>query len=225
MIAFDADTIMFGPTLVNLVRLMEKNTRAGLIQSPPLPVNRTSLFGRLYQFATHAYSSVFITGLNFRQGAASNYWGHNAIIRLHPFIEHCRLPKLSGKEPLGGSILSHDFVERAYLRRAGCEVYLAGELRGSYEELPSSLIGYTARDRRWCQGNLQHTRLLSTPGLHPISRIHMLLGIMAYLNSPLWILLLILSTIIMGCLPHRNICLCDLSSRAPPNAGTFLPSL
>jgi len=194
MIVFDADSIMTGLSLVNLVRLMEHNPNVGIVQAPPLPINRRSLFGRLHQFAMQAYSLIYITGLNFWQGGAANYWGHNAIIRIRPFLEHCRLPKLSGKEPLGGSILSHDFVEAAFMRRAGWKVYLASELRGSYEEVPSSLIGYAARDRRWCQGNLQHARLLFTPGFHFVNRIHILMGLMGYLASPLWLLLLALTT-------------------------------
>jgi membrane glycosyltransferase len=195
LIVFDADSIMSAKSLVNLVRIMESNPRVGIVQAPPLPVNRRTLFGRLHQFAMHAYSQIFITGLNFWQGGAANYWGHNAIIRIRPFIEHCRLPKLSGQQPLGGSILSHDFVEAAFMRRAGWKVYLASELRGSYEELPSSLINYAARDRRWCQGNLQHARLLFTPGLHIVNRLHLLMGVMSYIASPLWLLLLALTTI------------------------------
>jgi membrane glycosyltransferase len=195
MIVFDADSIMTGDCMANMARLIERHPESGIIQAPPLPVNRHTLFGRLNQFATHAYSSIFITGLNFWQGGAANYWGHNAIIRIQPFVEHCKLPTLSGKEPLGGSILSHDFVEAAFMRRAGWKVYLAGELRGSYEEVPPSLISYAARDRRWCQGNLQHSRLLLTAGLHPVNRLHLSLGVMAYLAAPLWILLLVLSTI------------------------------
>ena len=195
MIVFDADSVMTGTCLVNLVRLMERHPNAGIVQAPPLPVNRHTFFGRMRQFATHAYSSIFITGLNFWQAGAANYWGHNAIIRIQPFVEHCRLPKLSGREPLGGSILSHDFVEAAFMRRAGWKVYLASELRGSYEEVPPSLISYAARDRRWCQGNLQHARLLFMPGLHPVNRLHMWLGVMAYLAAPLWMLMLGLSTI------------------------------
>ena len=195
MIVFDADSIMTGLSLVNLVRLMEANSHVGIVQAPPLPINRRTLFGRLHQFATQAYSLIFISGLNFWQGGSANYWGHNAIIRIRPFVEHCRLPKLSGREPLGGSILSHDFVEAAFMRRAGWKVYLASELRGSYEEMPSSLIGYAARDRRWCQGNLQHARLLFTPGFHFVSRIHILMGLMSYVASPLWLLLLGLSTL------------------------------
>lgn len=195
MIVFDADSVMSGTSVVNLVRLMEEHPNVGIIQAPPLPVNRKSLFGRLHQFAMHSYSSLFISGLNFWQGGAANYWGHNAIIRIKPFVEHCKLPMLPGKPPLGGHILSHDFVEAAFMRRAGWRVYLASELRGSYEEMPSSLVGYAARDRRWCQGNLQHGKLLSAPGLHFISRVHILMGIMGYAASPLWLLLLALTTI------------------------------
>ena len=194
MIVFDADSIMTGVSLVNLVRLMELHPGVGIVQAPPLPINRRTLFGRLHQFAMQAYSLIFISGLNFWQGGAANYWGHNAIIRIEPFVKHCRLPKLPGKEPLGGSILSHDFVEAAFMRRAGWKVYLASELRGSYEEMPGSLISYAARDRRWCQGNLQHARLLFTPGFHFISRVHICMGLMSYLASPLWLLLLALTT-------------------------------
>ena len=195
MVVFDADSIMTGQSLVNLVRLMEGHPHVGIIQAPPLPINRRTLFGRVHQFAMQAYSLIFITGLNFWQGGAANYWGHNAIIRIGPFVEHCRLPTLPGKQPLGGSILSHDFVEAAFIRRAGWKVYLASGLRGSYEEMPSSLIGYAARDRRWCQGNLQHARLLFTPGFHVVNRIHLLMGLMSYVASVLWLALLALTTI------------------------------
>lgn len=195
MIVLDADSIMSGVCLVNLVRLMEQNPGVGIVQAPPLPVNRQSLFGRLHQFAMHAYSTIFISGLNFWQGGTGNYWGHNAIIRIRPFVEHCRLPTLPGKQPLGGAILSHDFVEAAYMRRAGWKVYLASELRGSYEEMPSSLIGYAGRDRRWCQGNLQHARLLFTPRFHFVNRVHLWMGVMSYLASPLWLMLLALTTV------------------------------
>jgi membrane glycosyltransferase len=195
MVVFDADSIMTGQSLVNLVRLMERNPHVGIVQAPPLPINRQTLFGRVHQFAMQAYSLIFITGLNFWQGGDANYWGHNAIIRIDPFVKHCRLPKLPGKQPLGGSILSHDFVEAAFMRRAGWQVYLASELRGSYEEMPSSLIGYAARDRRWCQGNLQHARLLFTPGFHMVNRIHLSMGLMSYVASLLWLVLLALTTL------------------------------
>lgn len=194
MVVFDADSLMTGKSLGDLVRLMETHPKIGILQTPPVAVNRQSLFGRVLQFATRAYGPMFIKGLNYWQAGESNYWGHNAIIRIQPFVEHCRLPRLPGKEPLGGSILSHDFVEAALMRRAGWKVYLVTELGGSYEEVPASLVGHAARDRRWCQGNLQHARLLTMPGLNWISRIHLAMGVMTYAASPLWMLMLLLST-------------------------------
>jgi membrane glycosyltransferase len=198
MIVFDADSVMSGGTLMHMVRLMERNPGVGLIQVPPMPVNRETLFGRIQQFATGAYGTMFATGLNWWQAGEGNYWGHNAIIRIRPFVEHCRLPVLSGKEPLGGAILSHDFVEAALMRRAGWTVWLASELDGSYEETPPTLIDHAARDRRWCQGNLQHIRLIGTRGLNTISRLHLLMGIMSYLASPIWMLLLLVATVEAG---------------------------
>lgn len=195
MVVFDADSVMSGACIVNLVRLMEQHPEAGIIQAPPLPVNRQTLFGRLQQFAARAYGPLFQAGLSSLQGGDGNYYGHNAILRIQPFSEHCRLPHLSGTGPLSGHILSHDFVEAAFMRRAGYRVYLARELAGSYEEPPPTLIDFAARDRRWCQGNLQHARLLFTRGFNVVSRIHLFMGIMAYVSSPLWLLLLFASTV------------------------------
>ncbi len=193
MIVLDADSLMAGETLVKMVDLMEAHPRVALIQSPPIPVNRESLFARVLQFASSLYSDIFIAGANFWQLSGSSYWGHNAIIRMRPFVEHCGLPKLPGREPFGGEILSHDFVEATLLREAGWEVWLGTDLKGSYEELPPTLIDYAKRDRRWCQGNLQHVRMVFTRGFSGMSRLYFLMGIMSYLSSPLWLLFLILT--------------------------------
>jgi len=195
MIVLDADSVMEGATLVSLVRVMEANPRAGLVQTLPLPIRQESVFGRLQQFAGALHGPMLATGLAAWQGASGNYWGHNAIVRIRPFIRHCDLPRLAGRPPLGGEILSHDFVEAALLRRAGWEVWLLPDLPGSYEELPGNLIDYARRDRRWVQGNLQHLRLLSTPGLPGISRLHFLFGAVAYLASVFWLLLLLAGTV------------------------------
>ncbi len=195
MVVFDADSLMTGDSLAALVQLMERQPSIGILQTPPVAVERQSLFGRVLQFATRVYGPMFITGLNFWQAGEANYWGHNAIIRIQPFVEHCRLPILPGKAPLGGSILSHDFVEAALMRRAGWKVYVASDLGGSYEEIPANLIGQAARDRRWCQGNLQHARLLTMPGLNWINRVHLAMGVMSYAASPLWMLMTLLTTI------------------------------
>lgn len=191
MIVLDADSIMQGSTLVEMTRLMECHPQVALLQTPPVPVNRESLFARILQFAGSIYGRMFTAGLNYWQLGESNYWGHNAIIRVQPFMDHCGLPRLPGREPFGGSILSHDFVEAALLRRAGWEVWLAYDLIGSYEEIPPTLIDYAKRDRRWCQGNLQHLRLALARGFNGLSRLHFLMGVMSYMASPLWLLFLL----------------------------------
>ena len=194
MIVLDADSIMTGDCLLQMTRAMQANPRAGLIQTVPIPVRQTTFFGRFVQFAAVLYSPMLATGLAFWQTNAANYWGHNAIIRVRPFIDYCGLPSLPGKAPFGGDILSHDFVEAAMLRRAGWDVFLLADLEGSYEEVPSNIIDYAKRDRRWVQGNIQHLGLLDIAGLHSVSRLHFLLGAIAYISSLIWLAMLALST-------------------------------
>lgn len=191
MIVYDADSLMSGETMVELIRRMDADPRLGILQAPPRPVNRVSLFARLQQYAAAVYGPVFGAGLRLWTDDDGNYWGHNAAIRVKPFAEHCGLPVLPGKAPLGGEILSHDFVEAALMRRAGYKVRLADDLDGSYEEAPTTLIDFAKRDQRWCQGNLQHTGLIARKGLHPVSRAHLILGIMSFCAAPLWAIFLL----------------------------------
>ncbi len=195
MVVLDADSLMTGRALVQLVAMMEKNPHVGIIQTAPRIVNGETLYARLQSFANRLYSPLFLAGLNYWQQGDGNYWGHNAIIRVQPFMDHCALPALPGTEPFGGRILSHDFVEAALIRKAGWAVWLAHDVEGTYEEGPPTLIDNAKRDRRWCQGNLQHTWLLTARGFHPINRLHLLFGVLAYVSSPLWLLFLLLSTI------------------------------
>jgi membrane glycosyltransferase len=196
MIVLDADSVMTGTALVTLARLMEAHPEVGILQSLPLPAGRETLFGRLIQFGSRLQSPMLTSGLAWWQLGESNYYGHNAAVRVRPFAESCRLPRLSGKPPLGGPILSHDFVEAAFMRRAGYEVRQLPELAGSWEEVPANVLDFAVRDRRWTQGNLQHSRVLGSPGLHPLSRIHLLTGIVSYVSSPMWLTLLVLSSIL-----------------------------
>jgi membrane glycosyltransferase len=193
-IMLDADSVMSGKVLVQLVHLMEQRPNAGMIQTAPVAVNHHSLFARIQQFASRVYGPMFAAGLHYWQLGEGQYWGHNAIIRLAPFMEHCALPRLPGKPPLGGEILSHDFVEAALMGRAGWELWLAFDLEGSYEETSSSLLEEMTRDRRWCQGNLQHLRLVFTRGLHGAHRALFLNGALSYVSALLWFGFLTLST-------------------------------
>ena len=183
MIVFDADSVMSGRTMVRMVKSMELHPEMGMIQTPPLAVNMNSLVARVQQFANHLYGPVFATGLHFWLLGDAQYWGHNAIIRVDPFIRHCQLPTLPGRGPLAGDILSHDFVESALMRRAGYGAWLAYDLDGSWEESPPSLIDDLIRDRRWCQGNLQHSRLIFSGGIFPTHRALFINGIMSYASA------------------------------------------
>ena len=187
MIVLDADSLLSGQTMLKMSQLMQTNTDAGIIQAPPMCINRNSLFARIQQFAGKVYGSVIACGSAYWQDGESNYWGHNAIIRVKAFMDCCKLPILKGKAPFGGHILSHDFVEASLICRGGWRTWLLPELSGSYEECPPSMIDFAIRDRRWCQGNLQHTKVLLSRNLNPISRIHFLIGIMSYVSSPLWL--------------------------------------
>jgi membrane glycosyltransferase len=197
MLVLDADSLMTGESIVGLAHAMENDPDAGIIQTLPLIINRNTLFARLQQFAARIYGPVIAEGLRLWMARDGNYWGHNAIIRTKAFADHCAMPDLKGKPPFGGHILSHDFVEAALIRRAGYAVYMVPGLVGSYEESPPSLIDLAARDRRWCQGNLQHARIIGAKGFHWATRQHFATGIASYLASPLWMLQLLVGITIV----------------------------
>jgi len=198
MVILDADSVMSGACLMRLLRLMEANPDAGIIQTAPHAAGRETLYARMQQFATRVYGPLFTAGLHFWQLGESHYWGHNAIIRVAPFMRHCALRRLPGKGRFSGEILSHDFVEAALMRRAGWGVWIAYDLPGSYEEMPPNLLDELHRDRRWCQGNLMNFRLFLLKGLHVAHRAVFMSGVMAYLSAPLWLLFLISSTALLA---------------------------
>ena len=195
MIVLDADSVMTGQCMVDLASRMKANPKMGLLQTVPIPVRQNTFFGRFLQFATNLCSPMLASGLAFWQTDNANYWGHNAIIRIEAFVTSCGLPVLAGKAPFGGEILSHDFVEAALLRRNGWQVVLDANQTGSFEEVPGNILDYATRDRRWLQGNIQHLGLLRMSRVTLLSRLHMLLGAMAYLTSVLWFVMLLLSSL------------------------------
>jgi len=188
MVVLDADSTMHGETLVSLVRLMEQNPRAGIVQTLPQAYGHSTLHARVQQFASRVTGRLFALGMAYWQLGESHYWGHNAILRVEPFMRHCALAPIAGRGGLSGEILSHDFVEAAMMRRAGWEVWLAPQLEGSWEQLPPNLLDELQRDRRWCQGNLQNARLIAEPGWRPAHRTMFAVGALSYLMAPLWLL-------------------------------------
>jgi membrane glycosyltransferase len=190
MIVLDADSLIDAPTLQRLTRAMQADPDLGILQTAPQLIGAKTFFGRLQQFAACVYGPVITRGLSAWSGDSGNYWGHNAIIRMAAFAQNCGLPKLAGRKPFGGFVLSHDFVEAALMRRGGWKVRMATDCGGSWEESPPTLIDIAIRDRRWAQGNLQHMKIIGSAGLSFASRIHLGVGIMSYLSSPLWLVML-----------------------------------
>ncbi|MGM0767418.1 MAG: glucans biosynthesis glucosyltransferase MdoH [Pseudomonadota bacterium] len=195
MVVLDADSLLSADTVVRMVQLMEREPRVGILQTAPSIINGESLFARIQQFSNRLYSSLFATGLAAIQMGDAAFWGHNAIIRIKPFMSHCGLRKLRGFGLFRGPIMSHDFVEAAYMGRAGYEIWLEPGLGNSFEESPPTLSDELSRDNRWSRGNLQHLWiLLFGRRLRLAHRMALLNGVMAYMASPLWLAFLILTT-------------------------------
>lgn len=200
-VILDADSLLEGAALVEMAARMEASPRLGLLQTVPSIIHARSVFGRMAQFCSAYFAPAFTRGAAMMQGGEGPFWGHNAIVRVRAFASSCGLPRLEGKAPFGGDILSHDYVEAALLARNGWEVRVDPDIKGSFEEGPENLIEFAKRDRRWCQGNLQHIRLISTPGLRFWNRFTFFQGIMSYLVSPL-LFLFLLTSIVAGLWPE-----------------------
>jgi len=187
MVVLDADSVMSGASITTLVQLMEAHPQAGIIQTAPQTCGLDTVHARAQQFAGRVTGRLFTAGMQYWQLGESHYWGHNAILRVAPFMKHCALASLPGRGGLSGEILSHDFVEAAMMRRAGYHTWLVPTLEGSYEQQPPNLLEELQRDRRWCQGNLKNIRLIAEPGFAGVHRAMLLTGVMAYASAPLWL--------------------------------------
>ncbi len=194
MVVLDADSVMSGDCLTTMVKLMEAHPRAGILQTATQAIGHNTLHARAQQFASRMTGRLFTLGMQYWQLGESHYWGHNAIIRMQAFMAHCALAPIKGTGGMAGGIMSHDFVEAALMRRAGFEVWLVSDLVGSYEQQPPDLLSELQRDRRWCQGNLQNSRLMAEPGLSRVHRAMFVTGAMSYLSAPLWLAFMALGT-------------------------------
>ena len=195
MIVLDADSLVQGETMTKMVDRISSNNKIGILQVPPVPLGRLSVFARIQQFAADVYGPIYAQGFSTWAGGDGNYFGHNAIIRVAAFKRFCHLPVLPGAAPLGGEILSHDFVEAALMLKNGYRVEVATDIEGSYEECPTTIRDFAQRDQRWCQGNMQHIAIMFSAGLKPFSRLHFLTGILSYVSAPLWIAFMIVTVL------------------------------
>ena len=194
-VTLDADSFIGAEAVLRLVRVMQANPTLGILQTLVIGLPSASAFARLFQFGMRLGMRSYTLGGAWWQGDCGPYWGHNAILRLAPFIAHCRLPQLPRRGPLGGPVLSHDQVEAVLMRRAGYEVRVLPVEGLSFEENPPTLLEFVRRDLRWCQGNMQYWRLLGLPGLKPVSRVQLAFAILMYLGSPAWMAMVALGAV------------------------------
>lgn len=193
MLPLDADSLMSGTSIVRLTRMMQAHPRLGILQSLVVGMPSSSMFARIFQFGMRHGMRTYTMGQAWWVGECGPFWGHNALVRIKPFVEQCHLPILPGKPPLGGAVLSHDQVEATLMRRAGYEVRVLPIEDGSWEENPPTMLDFAKRDVRWCQGNMQYIKLLDTPGLYPMSRFQLVWAILMFLGIPAWTLMIGLS--------------------------------
>lgn len=194
MLTLDADSVMSASTILRMVRIMQKNDNLGILQSLVVGLPSDSGFTRVFQFGMRLGMKSYTIGSAWWQADCGPYWGHNALIRLEPFIQHCHLPKLRGEGPLSGWVLSHDQVEAVYMRRAGFECRVLAEESGSYEENPPHILEFIRRDLRWCHGNMQYFKLLGEKGLLLTSRVQLVLAILMFTGSPAWMMFVAVAT-------------------------------
>jgi membrane glycosyltransferase len=194
-VTLDADSLMTADAILRLVRIMQADSRLGILQGLVIGLPSTSAFARVFQFGMRLGMRSYTIGSAWWQGDCGPYWGHNAVLRLKPFIAHCELPVLSGNGTEDRHILSHDQIEAALMRAAGYDVRVLPREDLGWEENPPTLIEYIRRDLRWCQGNMQYWRFLALPGLKPVSRYQLVLAILMFIGSPAWIGLLVLGSL------------------------------
>ena len=197
-VVLDADSLMTAKAVIRLVRIMQADPQLGILQSLVTGLPSTSAFARIFQFGMRLGMRSYTIGSAWWQGDCGPYWGHNAVIRLAPFMAHCELPTLTGRSLVSGHVLSHDQIEAVLMRRAGYEVRVLPEEGASFEQNPPTLIEFIGRDLRWCQGNMQYWHFLLLPGLKPVSRYQLIFAVLMFLGSPAWMGLLVIGTLALA---------------------------
>ena len=193
-IMLDADSVMTVDLILKLVRIMQIDPSLGILQTLVIGMPSASPFARIFQFGMRLSMRSYTIGSAWWQGDCGPYWGHNAIVRLAPFIGHCQLPVLAEGALVKGYVLSHDQIEAVLMRRACYAVRVLASEGSSFEQNPPTLIEFIRRDLRWCQGNMQYWHFLRLPGLRPVSRYQLAFAILMFLGSPAWMGLLLIGS-------------------------------
>ena len=191
LLLLDADSRMTAEAVLRLVRIMEAEPGCALVQPTIAGDEAESAFQDVFGFGHRHGARIWATGQAWWQDRQGPFWGHNALIRIAPFREHCRLPTL----PDGSAILSHDHVEAARLHAAGWAVRVVPEDGGSLDTHPPHLIAFLDRDLRWAAGNWQYRLLLRSRDLGRLGRFQMLQALLHYALAPLWLAMLPLAAL------------------------------
>jgi membrane glycosyltransferase len=194
-VILDADSVMSVRLLRKLVRMMQMDPQLGILQTLVIGMPTASPFGRMFQFGMRLAMRSYTIGSAWWQADCGPYWGHNAIVRIAPFMASCQLPVLAAGALVKGHVLSHDQIEAVLMRKAGYEVRILTEEGSSFEQNPPTLAEFVRRDLRWCQGNNQYWHFVTVPGLAPISRYQLAFALLMFLGSPAWIGLLFLGSV------------------------------
>jgi membrane glycosyltransferase len=197
-LTLDADSFMPADAVLRMIRIAQANPTLGILQTLIVGMPSVSVFARVFQFGMRLGMRSYTLGSAWWQGDCGPYWGHNAIIRLAPFIAHCHMPVLPGNGPLSGPVLSHDQVEAVMMRRAGYDVRVLPVEGMSFEENPPTLMEFGRRDLRWLQGNMQYWQLLGMPGLKPVSRFQLMFAIQMYIGSPAWMAMTAIGAVLLA---------------------------
>jgi membrane glycosyltransferase len=194
-VTLDTDSFMTAAAILRMVRIMQADPKLGILQGLVVGLPSISAFARVFQFGMRLGMRSWTIGSAWWQGDCGPYWGHNAVIRIAPFMAHCHIEMIPGTGVLSGYVLSHDQVEAALMRRAGYDVRVLPEEDLGWEENPPTLIEYLRRDQRWTQGTLQYGHFLFQPGMKLVSRFQLAFAMLMFLGSPAWIGMLIVGVI------------------------------
>jgi membrane glycosyltransferase len=200
-VMLDADSVMSADAVLRLVRIMQIDPRIGIVQSLVIGMPSAGAFARIFQFGMRLGMRSYTLGAAWWQDDCGPYWGHNAILRIAPFVQHCDLPRLADGSLVGGHVMSHDQVEAVLMRRAGFEVRMVADEGSSFESNPPTLVEFIRRDLRWCQGNMQYWHFLRMPGLKPMSRYQLAFAMLMFIGSPAWIAMLMIGAVMAAIAP------------------------
>ena len=215
MATLDADSFMTASALRRMVSIVQNDPKLGILQGLVIGMPSTSAFARLFQFGMRLGMRSWTIGSAWWQADCGPYWGHNAVIRIAPFKQHCEIPPLPGRGILRGPVLSHDQIEAALMRRAGYDVRVLPEEDLGWEENPPTLVEFIRRDQRWLQGTLQYVFFIARPGLKPVSRFQLVFAMLMFVGSPAWVGLLLVGTMTLAAAP-------DTKAVVDPGYGTAL---